>query len=196
VFKLLSRHHRSARSAHHLRAARFLAYFQQCFGENSAPFPYREAKLFAQTAMSLVRDTPYEVPFTALKIKHLHSEVPPSESLRCVNATIVGLGVTSTDKDTRDNEDMSRSSVPLCLGLGIVKAVDMRKGVFYISTPVPQEQLQHVDILLQGRVEIPVPLLMARGFMCPYLKKTSQIVEGVGAGAMKSTMKPSAKKVQ
>lgn len=66
---------RTARSAHHLRAARLLAYFQQCFGENSAPFPYKEVKLFAQTAMSLVRDTPYEVPFTALKIKHLHSEV-------------------------------------------------------------------------------------------------------------------------
>jgi len=45
---------------------------------------------------------------------------------------------------------------------GIVKAVDMKRGVFYISTPVPQEQLQHVDVLLQGRVEIPVPLLMVR----------------------------------
>lgn len=75
VLKSFNRHHRSVRSAHHLRAARLLAYFQQCFGENSASFPYRESKLFAQTAMSLVRDTPYEVPFTALKIKHLHSEV-------------------------------------------------------------------------------------------------------------------------
>lgn len=131
---------------------------------------------------------------------------------------------------------------------GIVKAVDMKRGVYYISTPVPQEQLQHVDILLQGRVEIPVPLLtvrdfltdngshnvkfyvpwscayicttiscmnymskarmslstflmivglelQARGYICPYLSKKSQIVEGVGAGAMRSTMKPSAKKV-
>ena len=47
---------------------------------------------------------------------------------------------------------------------GIVKAVDMARRVFYISTPVPQEQLQHVNILLQGRVEIPVPLLMVRDF--------------------------------
>lgn len=45
---------------------------------------------------------------------------------------------------------------------GIVKAVDVTRGVFYISTPVPQEQLKQVDILLQGRVEIPVPLLMVR----------------------------------
>lgn len=37
--------------------------------------------------------------------------------------------------------------------------------------------------------------LQARGYMCPYLSKKSQIVEGVGAGAMKSTIKPSAKKV-
>lgn len=184
---------RTARSAHHLRAARLLAYFQQCFGENSAPFPYKEVKLFAQTAMSLVRDTPYEVPFTALKIKHLHSEVPPAESFRCVNACIVGLGVTSVGRDIQDKNDRSRSSLPLCLGLGIVKAVDVTRGVFYISTPVPQEQLKQVDILLQGRVEIPVPLLMAKGYLCPYLKERSQLVEGVGAGAMKSTRKPSAK---
>ena len=45
-------------------------------------------------------------------------QVPPSESLRCVNASIVGLGVTSVDKDTEDNRDGSRSSLPLCLGLG------------------------------------------------------------------------------
>lgn len=125
----------------------------------------------------------------------------------------MGLGVTSIDKDTQD-DDLSRSSLPLCLGLGkilrcttsilckqsvynfvsillrffgnskvwevfsshqghcvehgfcagIVKAVDMKRGVFYISTPVPQEQLQLVDTLLQGRVEIPVPLLMVRIF--------------------------------
>lgn len=125
---------------------------------------------------------------------------------------------------------------------GIVKAVDVKRGVFYISTPVPPEMLQQVDVLLQGRVEIPVPLLMvsnlrpcmkscaisdhvrhfvqpqimyevfvledlysrmnisgwclqARGYMCPYLSKATQIVDGVGAGAMKSTKKPSAKKV-
>ena len=66
---------RSGRSAHHLRAARVLAYFQQCSGDNPAPFPYREAKLFAQTAISLANEAPYQVPITALTIKHLHSEV-------------------------------------------------------------------------------------------------------------------------
>ncbi|KAG0593176.1 hypothetical protein KC19_1G309000 [Ceratodon purpureus] len=186
---------RSARSAHHLRAARLLGYFQKCFGENSAPFPYREAKLFAQTAMSLVRDIPYKVPISALKIKHLHSEVPPSESLRSFNAAIVGLGVTCNDKYREDNDDGSGSSFPLCLGLGIVKAVDVAKGVVYVTTPVPLEQLQHVDILLQGRVEIPLPLLTARGYRCPYICEKSQLVEGVGAGAMRTTKKQSTKKV-
>jgi hypothetical protein len=37
--------------------------------------------------------------------------------------------------------------------------------------------------------------LQARGYRCPYLSQKSQLVEGVGAGAMKSTSKPSTKKV-
>lgn len=35
--------------------------------------------------------------------------------------------------------------------------------------------------------------IQAKGYLCPYLKERSQLVEGVGAGVMKSTRKPSAK---
>jgi hypothetical protein len=35
----------------------------------------------------------------------------------------------------------------------------MKKGIFYIITPISLEQLQQVDTLLQGRVEIPEQLL-------------------------------------
>lgn len=50
---------------------------------------------------------------------------------------------------------------------GIIRAIDVEKGVFYVITPVPIEQLQDVDTLLQGRIEIPVPLLMVRYLPCP-----------------------------
>jgi hypothetical protein len=61
--------------AEHLRAVRVLAYFQQCFGEDPSPFPYRESKLFARTAMSLVCHAPYQVPIWAVDIRHLHGQV-------------------------------------------------------------------------------------------------------------------------
>lgn len=48
----------------------------------------------------------------------------------------------------------------LDFGAGIVKAVDVQKGMLYICTPVAMDQLQKVTTLLQGRIETPVPLLM------------------------------------
>jgi polynucleotide 5'-kinase involved in rRNA processing len=39
--------------------------------------------------------------------------------------------------------------------LGIVHTIDTSARCFYIRTPVPIEQLQHVNILLKGHIEIP-----------------------------------------
>lgn len=42
---------------------------------------------------------------------------------------------------------------------GIVRAVDVSKGLLYVITPVAQHNLEKVDILLQGFIEIPTRLL-------------------------------------
>ena len=50
---------------------------------------------------------------------------------------------------------------------GIVRAIDVEEGVVYVITPVPIQQLQGVNTLLLGRIEIPVPLLMVSYCPCP-----------------------------
>lgn len=43
--------------------------------------------------------------------------------------------------------------------LGIVRGMDVKKGILYLITPVSLCKLEKVDILLQGFIEIPTSLL-------------------------------------
>lgn len=45
------------------------------------------------------------------------------------------------------------------LTTGIVRGVDPEKGILYLITPLDLETLQCVDTLLQGWIEVPLPLL-------------------------------------
>ena len=52
----------------------------------------------------------------------------------------------------------------LCNCAGIVRGVDVQKGLLYLITPVPLQQLQSVDLLQQGLIEIPTTLLQVTCF--------------------------------
>jgi polynucleotide 5'-hydroxyl-kinase GRC3/NOL9 len=52
----------------------------------------------------------------------------------------------------------------LCTCAGIVRGVDVQKGLLYVITPVPLERLQSVDLLQQGLIEIPTSLLQVTFF--------------------------------
>lgn len=49
-------------------------------------------------------------------------------------------------------------------GAGIVRGIDIEKGVLYVITPLDLDELQQVDVFLQGRIEIPVALLQVHSF--------------------------------
>ncbi|XXG42462.1 hypothetical protein AAC387_Pa01g2737 [Persea americana] len=145
------------KDAHLLRDTRIMAYFRQCFP--------REMNITTseELAHALASHPPYEVPTAKIKIMHLHCQVPDSEVSYSLNATIVGLAVSCTKPE---------SSTPWCVGLGIVRAVDVSKGLLYVITPVAQHNLEKVDILLQGFIEIPTRLLQVSGCMSPYMSTT------------------------
>ncbi|RWR80312.1 polynucleotide 5'-hydroxyl-kinase NOL9 [Cinnamomum micranthum f. kanehirae] len=132
------------KDAHLLRDTRIMAYFRQCFPHEM------NITTSEELAHALASHPPYEVPIAKIKIMHLHCQVPDSEVSYSLNATIVGLAVSCTKPE---------SSTPWCVGLGIVRAVDISKGLLYVITPVAQHNLEKVDILLQGFIEIPTRLL-------------------------------------
>lgn len=139
------------------REYRLFVYFKQCFPSSFSIETNKEL------AVALASLTPYEVPISKMKIKHLHCEVPRSELFHSLNATIVGLAVDS------EEPAIAEYPIPWCVGLGIVRGVDLKKGTLYILTPVPSQRLKKVDLLLQGFVEIPTGFLEVRGCISPYM---------------------------
>ncbi|CAA7398647.1 unnamed protein product [Spirodela intermedia] len=140
-----------------LRDNRIIAYFQQCvpIGMNISTRK--------ELAHALASIPPYEVSISGTKVLHLHCNVPSSEIFHSLNATIVGLAVSSSEPTG------SRNHLPWCVGLGIVRGVDLVKDLLYVITPVPLCHLEKVDLLLQGLIRIPTCLLQVRGCMCPYM---------------------------
>ncbi|CAL4952027.1 unnamed protein product [Urochloa decumbens] len=138
-----------------MRERRLVEYLKQCFPSNISVSTNKEL------AYALASLPPYQVPFSDVTVVHLHCEVPAGEIWRSLNATIVGLAVSSASDATR--------SVPYCVGLGIVRGIDVQNGLLYVITPVPLERLQSVDLLQQGFIEIPTTLLQVRGYVSPYM---------------------------
>ncbi|KAG8379053.1 hypothetical protein BUALT_Bualt07G0048300 [Buddleja alternifolia] len=135
-----------------LRDLRVMAYFRQCFPSDKTISTIKEL------AHALAAHPPYEVPISSIKIKHLHCQVPETETFYSLNVTIVGLGVGSFSEQ-----------LPQCVGLGIVRGIDTFRGVIYVITPVPQQILEDVDLLLQGFIQIPTSLLQVQGCVSPYM---------------------------
>ncbi|KAI3513435.1 hypothetical protein L1887_20769 [Cichorium endivia] len=146
------------KDSRHIRDLNIVKYFRQCFPSDIS---IGSIKGIAQ---ALAAHPPYEVSMSAVNIKHLHSEVPQAELFYSLNATIVGLAVSS-------------ENLPHCVGLGIVRGVDTLRHVVYIITPVPQHILEDVDVLLQGFIQIPTCLLQVQGCVSPYM--ASNVLTGI-----------------
>ncbi|XP_057517240.1 polynucleotide 5'-hydroxyl-kinase NOL9 [Amaranthus tricolor] len=141
------------KEARHIRELRLRGYFRQCLASDMSITTIEEL------ALALASHTPYQVPISSIKIKQLHCEVSNTEVFCSLNATIVGLAVSCADPQ----------SLPICVGLGIVRGIDLSKNVIYLITPVPHKILAGVDLLLQGFIEIPTGLLQAQGCISPYM---------------------------
>lgn len=135
-----------------LRDLRIMAYFRQCFPSDEPITTIKEL------AFALASHSPYEVPISSIKIRHLHCQVPTTEIYYSLNATVVGLAVSSESEN-----------LPWCVGLGIVRGIDTFKGVLYVITPVPHSILEKVNLFLQGFIQIPTCLLQVRGCRSPYV---------------------------
>ncbi|XP_072977898.1 polynucleotide 5'-hydroxyl-kinase NOL9 [Typha angustifolia] len=143
------------KDARGMRDQRLLEYFKQCFPNDMNITKNKEL------AYALASLPPYVIPLSKVKVMHLHCQVPRSEIWHSLNATIVGLAVSS--------DESMRPSIPCCVGLGIVRGIDVNKGLLYVITPVPCCSLQTVDLLLQGFIEIPTSILQVRGCISPYM---------------------------
>lgn len=101
--------------------------------------------------------TPYQVPFNAVALRVMHSDVAPTHIMYAVNASWLGLCRMVDDVRGYSRGPVLLAQNPLCdcLGFGICRGVDMEKRLYHILTPVAPEQLRTVNCLLLGAVSIP-----------------------------------------
>ncbi|XP_072282034.1 polynucleotide 5'-hydroxyl-kinase NOL9 [Pyxicephalus adspersus] len=100
---------------------------------------------------------PYEVPFNAVALRIIHSEVAPSHIMYSANASWVGLCHILDDVSSQDSGPVILTQTPICdcLGFGVIRGINMMKKVYHILTPLSPEALRSVNCLLIGNISIP-----------------------------------------
>ena len=176
-----------SRSATDTRAELWLRFTRACSREPGASQPGSSTSLpagqegssesrWAAAARRLAAERPYRVAVGQVQLRFLFGSVPAGEELRAVNGALVGLC-----------SSISAGGPPLCLGHGLVRAVDASRGLLFLVTDVPREQLlSSCDLLMVGRLELPGQLLQADDMASPYVAPNCLAAEGTGAGIQRS----------
>ncbi|XP_065505891.1 polynucleotide 5'-hydroxyl-kinase NOL9 [Caloenas nicobarica] len=107
---------------------------------------------------------PYQVPFNAVALRVIHTDVAPTNIMYAVNASWVGL--CRIPEEIRGQSDgpvlLTQTPVCDCLGFGIVRGVEMERKLYHVLTPVPPEKLRLVNCLLLGNIAIPNCVLVGQ----------------------------------
>ncbi|KAI8852822.1 Pre-mRNA cleavage complex II protein Clp1-domain-containing protein [Chytridium lagenaria] len=189
-----------------LRILNLLYYFSSCYLKCGG---FRQAiekrlDLLWNFEHPFLWQYPYEVSFDSVAFV-FSTEVPTSQALYALNGMIVGLGRVDdpsfdlcAGKGSDGRSTMIYSSFDRlhpknisCVGLGIVRAIDVAKRVLYLCTPIPESTLQTVNLLIRGSAaEFPVTLALS-GFEgtlkgLPYLTYMSVDGPGVAARRLRS----------
>lgn len=152
-------------SPNELRSLTFSSYFLGSYSEGS--MLYKAEKLTFRSAL------PLKVPIAAIRIVAADKKctVPRGLEMMAVNLALVGLAHLSSPTASIN-----------CVGLGLVRSVDVQNGVFHVITPVPVGTLREcqVNCFVLGRIHLPASFLTTgENSQGPYL---SYQINASGAG--------------
>ncbi|CBN74160.1 conserved unknown protein [Ectocarpus siliculosus] len=146
-----------------------------------------------EVAVLLASARPRRVPFRAVQIRIMNGSVSPSLVLHAINGALVGLvamarqpweggrsGSVGGGAERPPGEGLvCLAETPLapCVGLGIVRSVDVEKRVLYVLTPEPPEVLRDVNVLVMGPLQLPMVMLYDPNW-CSHPYFSSEVVGG------------------
>ncbi|KAH9503624.1 Polynucleotide 5'-hydroxyl-kinase nol9 [Bulinus truncatus] len=121
--------------------------------------------------MTLTSIPPYTVPFRHLGIHVCHHRVPPEGILTAIDSSVVALCVADLSQATKGKENLPYffSEMPIlnCLGFGIVRGIDMTRGLLYIVTTLPKISFRKANTLLKGSISIPDQIILKQTSSTP-----------------------------
>lgn len=104
--------------------------------------------------------TPYQVPHAAVALGVIHCEVVPSHMFYAANASLVGLCCLGEKIRSRGGPVLlSQAPICPCVGFGVLRGVDMARGLYFLLTPVHPSILRKVNCLLLGAISLPSCIL-------------------------------------
>lgn len=107
--------------------------------------------------------TPYQVPHSAVALGVIHCKVAPSHIFYAANASLVGLCCMGEKVASRGGPALlSQAPVCPCVGFGILRGIDMARGLYFLLTPVDPSILRKVNCLLLGTISLPSCILTAQ----------------------------------
>jgi polynucleotide 5'-hydroxyl-kinase GRC3/NOL9 len=131
-----------------------------------------------------------QVSLKDVRVDLLFAQVAEAELAFAINGKVVGLVSSGGSADgpvsSRLHPRQEQQHLPICLGLGLVRAVDARRQMLYVLSDVPEEQLQQVDTLVVGKLELPDKLQATHQFVTPYQGLYCLSTTATGAGVIKS----------
>ncbi|KAM3872556.1 polynucleotide 5'-hydroxyl-kinase NOL9 [Diretmus argenteus] len=141
--------------------------------------------------------TPYQVPHSAVAVGVTHCEVAPNHMLYAANGNLVGLCCLGEKVAGRGGPVLlSKAPICPCVGFGVLRGIDMARGLYFLLTPVNPTVLRKVNCLLLGAISLPSCLVTTQpGFEgeMPYVT-TDYSFDLTGAGKLrvfKGLMRPS-----
>jgi len=154
---------------------------------------------------SIYEQRAYSISWDKVNIA-IHKKVAPSQLLYALNGTIVGLAIdTRSYRNTTPINEVTLfnllPNIPICtcVGLGIIRNIDITNREFIIITPLPFEELQKVNTILRGSQEIPFQLLLTGPISkTPYLVSDTLTIanEGSGSSTKRQTRKIARRRLQ
>ncbi|GFR74464.1 polynucleotide 5'-hydroxyl-kinase NOL9-like, partial [Elysia marginata] len=144
-----------------------------------------------EAGLTLTSMPPYAVPFRqlAMHVCH-HRSLSGADILAAVDATVVALCVADISLAQRRDEDMALEfdDMPICdcLGLAIVRAIDIPRGLLYIVTTLPRVSLEKVNTILKGCVALPDQLILKqKSFASSPLPYVDALAPSTGVNAVR-----------
>lgn len=118
-----------------------------------------------EVGFTLTSLPPYAVPFRQLAMHVCHHRgLSGTDILAAMDATVVALCTADISQARRVDADMPLEfdEMPICdcLGLAIVRAIDIPRGLLYIVTSLPRVNLENVNTLLKGSIALPDQLIL------------------------------------
>lgn len=143
-----------------------------------------------EVAALLAAAKPRRVPWRAVQIRVMNGSVSPSLVLHAINGALVGLVVMPRQPYEGGGGGggveppigeglvcLAETPLAPCVGLGIVRSVDVEKRVLYVLTPEPADVLKDVNVLVVGSLHLPMVMVYDPNW-CSHPYFSSEVVGG------------------